>query len=254
KVDYESIFTEIYDELSLDDDEGRDTLEQLKDDVTISLDNTTNLSNGDEIILSIESNNKHVKTTEKSMVVNGLEEPKTLTTDDVERNLEVEFKGINGKGELKVYNMFEEPLHNLEFLFQETKNLSNGDEVTLEEEGIDTDELIRLGYVLEEDFAPIFEVNGLTEIASTADEIDNLNEIKEEIVDKMEDTKSAYFVEANFQKYDYTGNLETWMYVPEEKKPFEDEDEERIASLIAIYSMKDFDWNDGRLVRESTYV
>src|SRR5699024_7562089 len=119
KVDYESIFTEIYDELSLDDDEGRDTVEQLKDDVTISLDNTTNLYNGDEIILSIESNNKHVKTTEKSMVVNGLEEPKTLTTDDVERNLEVEFKGINGKGELKVYNMFEEPLHNLEFLFQE---------------------------------------------------------------------------------------------------------------------------------------
>ena len=254
-VDYESIFKEIYnDELSIDSDEGKDALEQLKNDVSILLDTTTNLSNGDEIILSIESNNKHVKTTEKSMVVNGLEEPKTLTTDDVEKDLEVEFKGINGKGELKVYNMFEEPLHNLEFSFQETENLSNGDEVTLEEKDIDTDELIRLGYVLEEDFAPIFEVNGLTEIASTVDEIGNLNEIKEEIVDKMEDTKSAYFVEANFQKYDYTGNLETWMYVPKEKKPFEDEDEERIASLIAIYSMKDFDWNDGRLVRESTYV
>src|SRR5699024_5965099 len=254
-ADYDAMVEKIYtDELNQDNNEDEDILEQLKEDLNIYLDNMTDLSNDDEIILSIDSEHDRVKTTEKTLVVSGLEEPKVLTTEDVEENLDVEFKGINGSGNFKVYNQFDEPLYDFHFPFEESNELNNGDEVVLEKDNMNQDELLRIGYILDENFAPKFEVTGLTEMASTVKDINNYNEIKEEIEEKMRDTKSAYFVEANFQKYDYTGNLEEWMYAAEEKKPFDGEDEERLGSLIAVYSMKDYDWNDGRLVKDSTYV
>lgn len=254
-VDYEIIFEEIYgDELSLDSVDGEEALEQLKEDLSIYLDDMTDLTNDDEIILSIDSTNDQVKTTEKTLVVSGLEDPKVLTTKDVEGSIDIEFKGINGNGNFEIYNQFDEPLHDFYFPFVEVDDLSNGDEVILEKDEINEDELLRLGYVLDEDFAPRFEVSGLTEMANTVNEINNYNELKEEIDEKMRDIKKAYFIDNSWQKYDYTGNLEKWMYVAEEKKPFEDEEEERLGSLIAVYSMKDYDWNDNSLVSESTYV
>src|SRR5699024_4284886 len=203
-ADYDAMVEKIYtDELNQDNNEDEDILEQLKEDLNIYLDNMTDLSNDDEIILSIDSEHDRVKTTEKTLVVSGLEEPKVLTTEDVEENLDVEFKGINGSGNFKVYNQFDEPLYDFHFPFEESNELNNGDEVVLEKDDMNEDELLRIGYILDENFAPKFEVTGLTEMASTVKDINNYNEIKEEIEEKMRDTKSAYFVEANFQKYDY---------------------------------------------------
>ncbi|EOD7438147.1 hypothetical protein ACJQ40_003235 [Enterococcus faecium] len=156
-------------------------IEAIENSYKIKLDKEENLSNGDKVKVTVnvdsDKTNK-IKSGEKTVVVKDLEEPKKLKTQDVEKNLVVNFVGTSGRGTAHIDNMFDGDLSSVDFEIKNDGELKNGDKATINISKNLTDELMNVGYVLEKNFSPTFEVKGLDEVAEKATEIANIDDIK----------------------------------------------------------------------------
>lgn len=82
-------------------------MSNIEDGYKIKLDKDQGLFNGDKIKVFVsvdEERNKEVKGGEKEVTVKDLEEPKKLSTQEVEENLVLNFIGPSGKGIAKIEN------------------------------------------------------------------------------------------------------------------------------------------------------
>jgi len=217
--------------------------------ISIKLNKDSNLSNGDNIKLSInidEDKTKKIKSSEKNVKVNGLKEPKKLTNKDVEKNLVINFNGVSGRGTANIDNVFDSPLDTLEFKVKNDGKLKNGDkaEVQLSKDEIET--LESLGYVTEKDFSPIFEVSGLNEVAASATDIANLDDIKRMIDEETKRTYKDSSAEYSFgTKYEIT--LDKLMYRQFDKENSKEQSDmwstsssDQNGNLIGIYTIKQY--------------
>jgi hypothetical protein len=185
------------DTLNYDGEEapGQKVLEEMDSiysSYKIKLDKTDKLSNGDKVKVTVtvdSDKTKKIKSGDKTFEVTGLEEPKKLTSADVEKNLVLNFTGVSGKGTAKIDNIFDEPLSYVDIEIEDDGELKNGDKakVILSKEA--ENELFDKGYVLDKKFSPEFEVKGLEVVAEKATDIANLDDIKRMI---DEEAKRSY--------------------------------------------------------------
>ncbi len=172
--------------------------EEILSAYQIMIEPEENLSNGDEVQLTIlvdGDKTKKIVGGEKTFKVEGLDEPKVLTTEDVEKKLVLNFNGVSGRGIAQIDNIFDEsPMNNIYFEIENEKKKKNGDkaEIILDEE-IETT-LNNGGYILADDFHPTFEVKNLAEVAEKATDIKNLEDIERFLLEELNN---------NYQNTDY---------------------------------------------------
>ncbi|WP_124057907.1 zinc ribbon domain-containing protein [Vaginisenegalia massiliensis] len=217
----------------------------------LKFDKDQDLKNGDTVKLIIEipkESQKRLKGGEKTFKVEGLEEPKVLKTDLIQKHLIVNFVGISGKGSVKVDSTLPGEFQYLTFNFDNDGQLKNGDKVVARLSPESEQSLLNQGYVLEEGFAPTFEVKGLDQVANQASEIANLEDIKRMI---NEEVKRRY--EDQFYPYEVT--LEHYMY-----NPFPTDEQGNLIQngaghFIGIFRVKQLSRDDeSKLQEESTSI
>ena len=166
--------------------EKAEEINALFSQYSVSIDKEDGLSNGDKVTVTVtvDEDAKGVKCGEKEFTVEGLEEPEVLTSEEVEKQVIVDFVGANERGEARIENTFGGDLSSVAFTVENSGTLSNGDNVQLivnDEE----DPLINYGYKLEEDFDVSFEVKGLQEFAQKAEDIANIADVKRMITEEV---------------------------------------------------------------------
>ncbi|GEQ49187.1 hypothetical protein [Tetragenococcus koreensis] len=263
-IDEDALLKDVYDvdiESEFPDEETLQEIENLEDSMKVNIDKTDNLSNGDNIKVTANVNEdkiEKVKSGEKEFEVKGLSKPKTLTSEDVEKNLVVNFTGVSGQGEVQADNTFDEPLDSLDFTFENDGKLKNDDQAEIVLSKEDKQQLIDMGYLTEKDFAPAFKVEGLDKVAEQAQDIANLDDIKRMIEEEAKRTYKDKDTEFSFgSKYEI--NQEKWLYRPFPEDNSEDEDdfgwtmgEESTDSgnLLSIYSIKEYSGGDKKELKE----
>src|SRR5699024_1283500 len=92
------------------DEETRKEAEEILGAYTIEIEPQENLSNGDEVQVTIvvdKDKTKKLKGGEKKFTVEGLEAPEILTTEEAEKKLVLNFNGVNGRGVAQIDNVFD---------------------------------------------------------------------------------------------------------------------------------------------------
>lgn len=219
------------------------------------------LSNGDKvkIVATVDEDlTTKIEGGEKEITVEGLEEPVVLTTEEVEESLVFNFNGVSGRGVAQIDKVFDESfLNDLTFEVENDGNLSNGDNVDiLVGENIE-DELHANGYILDENFKPSVEVKGLDELAETATDIKNLEDIErfleEELNEKYYDTDYSF---GSNRTYEIT--REKLMYRQFDKETDEEHyyEDDQHGSLVGIFSVEKYevDDDDKELTKEFTLI
>ncbi len=226
------------------DEKITEEINKMDEAMEIKLDKTENLSNGDkiEIIANVDGEKtKKVKSGKKTIEVKNLDEPKWLTNEEVEKKLVVNFNGVSGRGEVQIDNVLDSPLDKVKFTVENDGELKNGDKVKVTLSKDEEEQLLQEGYLLEKDFAPTFEVKGLSIVAEKATDISNLDDIKRMIDEE---------VKRDYQDFDPN---KSWGYkyeIKEEKlmyRQFNNEsdksdsfDSGNNGNLIKIFSVKKF--------------
>lgn len=106
--------------------------------VTVKLNKSDGLKNGDKVTLTIKDKNnkedKIITDTKKEFTVKGLDEIEAFTLNDLLKDVKYEFTGYNGFGMLEVTNNPYEDISETIFTNQEDQeaDYSNGDKITLE--------------------------------------------------------------------------------------------------------------------------
>lgn len=249
-VDTEKLFKETLDfdvnGSNQPDEKTVEEIDKMSEAIEIKIDKTENLSNGDkiEITANVDGETKKIKSGKKTIEVKNLEEPKWLTNEEVEKKLVVNFNGVSGRGEVQIDNVLDSPLDQLEFTVENDGKLKNGDKVNVVLSKDEEDQLLQEGYLLEQDFAPAFEVKGLSIVAEEATDISNLEDIKRMIDEK---------VKRDYQDFDPDKSWGSKYEIKEEKlmyRQFENEstnsdeasswDSSNNGNLIKIFSVKEF--------------
>lgn len=239
----DKMFEDIFD---MDSDSfDKDTLKemmQISDAYKTKMDKEKNLSNGDRVKVTVsvdEDTTDKLNGGEKVFTVKDLEEPKKLTSQDVEDKLDVEFAGANGRGEaITINNRFDSGLSAINFKVENNGKLKNGEDAKIILENDDVkDHLLRYGYVLADDFQPTVKVEGLYNIAEKATDIANLKEIKKMI---EKDAKKQYD-EGVFARYKI--KQEKLVYRQFGKDPASDEDDDDNSDSIGTNDASDRDGN-----------
>lgn len=222
-------------------------IDKMSEAIEVKIDKTENLSNGDKVEITAEvdgDKTKKIKSGKKTIEVKNLDEPKWLTNEEVEKKLVVNFNGVSGRGEVQIDNILASPLDQIEFTVENDGKLKNGDKVNVvlskDEEG----QLLQEGYLVDQDFAPTFEVKGLSIVAEEATDISNLEDIKRMIDEK---------VKRDYQDFDPDKSWGSKYEIKEEKmlyRQFENEssnsdeafswDSSNNGNLIKIFSVKEF--------------
>ncbi|MBR2861224.1 MAG: hypothetical protein IKB86_05240 [Clostridia bacterium] len=109
-----------------------------QDNIKLAISKEDNLSNGEEIVISVTATGdaaKYIKSSEKTYTVSGLTEIKNI---DAFRDIEVVFEGIDGEGKLRIVNNSTDPfVSEIDFAIDSEKStnsnnfLSNGDKVVV---------------------------------------------------------------------------------------------------------------------------
>lgn len=234
--------------------------QNVLDAYTIEIEPQEGLSNGDQVKITVlvdENKTNKIKGGEEEFTVEGLDEPELLTTEDVEKNLVLNFNGVSGRGVSQIDNIFDEsPLNNLTFEIENDGKLKNGDEAVVivgdEAEAI----LHSHGYMLDEDFQPTFTVKNLDEVAEQATDIKNLKDIerflKEELNNVYKDTDYSF---GSNTKYEI--KQEQLMYRQFDKESDTIHYEEgNHGNLIGIFSVEEYRINaeDKKLVQKFTAI
>ena len=182
------------------DEKTRKEAEAILGSYTIEIEPMENLSNGDEVQVTIvvdKDKTKKVKGGEKKFTVEGLELPEILTAEEVEKKLVLNFNGVNGRGVSQIDNVFDvSPLDYMDFEIENDGELKNGDQAKLLLDEDFEATLNEGGYILEEGFQPTFEVKGLAEVAEKATDVKNLDDVErfllEELSNQYRDTDYSF--------------------------------------------------------------
>ncbi|MGX7013651.1 lipoprotein [Vagococcus silagei] len=223
------------------DEKAQKEMEVVYNSYKIKLDKSENLSNGDKVNITVSVNQdktKKIKSGKKEVVVKGLEEPKKLTSKEVEKALVINFNGTSGRGEAQIDNTFDAPLYNIEFKIKNDGKLKNDEQAKVAITKDLKQSLSIIGYALEEKFDPTFEVKGLDHVAAKVTDISNLDDIKQMI---DEEAKRNYEDSEYLFKYDIS--LNKMMY----RQFFKENSKEDTGSytnadgnLIGIYTIKQY--------------
>lgn len=248
-VDTEKLLKDTLDfdaEKDFPDEKQKEEIANIEDGYKIKLDKENNLSNGDKIKVTVnvnEEKTKKIKSGEKVVEVKGLDEPKKLTNENVNKHLVVNFSGVSGRGKAKVDNSFDDGLSDIDFEIKNDGNLKNGDQAGLDVTKSFKNSLSDVGYILDKDFNPTFEVKGLDKVAEKATDIANLEDIKRMI---DESVKREYKDDDWFRKYEITLNKLMYRQFSKENSN-EDSDSgwytsstESNGNLIGIYTIKEY--------------
>ncbi|MCJ7843181.1 hypothetical protein MUB24_20340 [Lederbergia sp. NSJ-179] len=221
----------------------------------IKLDKTENLSNGDkiEIIANVDGEKtKKIKSGKITIEVKNLDEPKWLTNEEVEKKLVVNFNGVSGRGEVQIDNVLDSPLDQVKFTVENDGELKNGDKVKVTLSKDEEEQLLQEGYLLEKDFAPTFEVKGLSIVAEKATDISNLDDIKRMIDEEVKREYKDLSPDKGWG-YKYEIKEEKFMY-----RQFENESEKSDSlgasnngNLIKIFSVKQFSGGSETKLKDS---
>lgn len=244
-------------ETDFPDEKQKEEISNIEDAYKIKLDKEDNLSNGDKVKVIVtvnEEKTKKVKSGEKIVEVKGLDEPKKLTNGDVNKHLVVNFSGVSGRGKAKVDNSFDNDLSNINFEIKNNGNLKNGDKAILDITKNFKNSLSDIGYVLDKDFNPTFEITGLNKVAEKATDISNLEDIKRMI---DENVKRQY-KDGWWSKYEIT--LNKLMYRQFSKENSNENNgwyssSESNGNLVGIYTIKEYsDGTDSKLKNTFTSI
>jgi len=253
---------ELADKLSEIEEKNPELHEKLtnyQDFYEVSVDQEDNLVNGDTVTFKIEVSESidFIEEGEKEFTVEGLEELKELTAEEVEKHVVVETYGANERGYVTTENIFKDDLSSLEFTVENNGELSNGDKVQLnlvEDESEEIPQLLRLGYELEENFNLEIEIEGLPVYAKEAEDIANLEDILRMIDEKVE----ADFGE-DINDYDYEKEFAVYRQFDEEVEPTDsywggfDYDVSNFGSLIVFFTVTEYKFRSDE-VREEFVV
>lgn len=233
----------------------------------IKIEPEADLSNGDEVQLTIlvdEDKTKRVKGGEKTITVEGLEEPEVLTSEAVEDKLVMNFNGVSGRGVALIDPIFDESfLNNLHYKIENDGYLKNGDTAAVILDKDNETTLHNNGYILEDGFNPTFEVKGLKEVAEKATDIENLEDIErfllEELNNQYKDTDYTFG-----SNTEYNIEQEALMYRQFNKESDDDygyyDSIDNHGSLIGVFAIEqynissDFDGNEKTLQETFTAV
>jgi len=251
-VDYQELYEDTLNynaELAIPDEKTRKEIDSMEGSYKIKLDKQESLKNGDKVKVIVtvdESKTKKIKSGEKTIEVKGLEEPKKLTNEEVEKHLVINFNGVSGRGQSQIDNTFDSPLNNIDFTIENDGKLKNNDHAKITLSKAEEEILINNGYVVEKDFAPTFEVKGLDVVADNAIEINNIDDIKRMIDEGVNrEYKSS---ESNQYQWDtrYEITEEKIMYRPFKKETKNEQNSYWGSSgsdngnLVKIYTVKSF--------------
>ena len=202
-------------------------LYELESGVSTEIDKYDNLSNGDEVTLTVtvdDGLSDKYKSGTKTVTVSGLEEPEVLTSKDVQSKLIVNFNGYSGRGNAQIDNLLDYSLSSVNFPIAGDGKLSNGETAKIEITPEFEEDVFNAGYKLEDNFDVGFEVKGLNEIASSPDGIANIDDvvrmIDEALVRNLKNnlsfmvTYSGYETEATMYRQfdDENGDSEDYDY------------------------------------------
>ena len=228
------------------DEETRKEAEEILGAYTIEIEPQENLSNGDEVQVTIvvdKDKTKKIKGGEKKFTVEGLEAPEILTTEEIEKKLVLNFNGVNGRGVAQIDNVFDvSPLNHMNFKIENDGELKNGDQAKLLLDEDFEPILNEGGYILEEGFQPTFEVKGLAEVAEKATDIKNLEDVERFLLEELSN---------QYRDTDYTFGPNTVYDIEQEelmyrqfRKVAEDENVssslEDNGNLIGVFSVKEY--------------
>src|SRR5699024_7637949 len=110
-------------------------LYELESGVSTEIDKYDNLSNGDEVTLTVtvdDGLSDKYKSGTKIVTVSGLEEPEVLTSKDVQSKLIVNFNGYSGRGNAQIDNLLDYSLSSVNFPIAGDGKLSNGETAKIE--------------------------------------------------------------------------------------------------------------------------
>lgn len=266
EVNEEKLFKEIFDyddETDFTDDETEEEMENLGDAYKINMDKDEGLSNGDKVKVTISVDDEKtdkIKGGEKEVTVADLEEPKILTSEDVEENLVVNFNGASGKGSSQIDNTFgDSPLSELDFEVENDGELENGDQAKVV---VNDDLEITLndgGYVLEEGFNPTFEIDDLYVVAKKATDIKNLKDLKRMIDEEVKRGYKDLDPEWDWGRI-YEIEQEKLMYRQFDEDTDDEEGSDLMAdefgsidnngNLIGVYSVKKYSGGDDKKLED----
>lgn len=180
-------------------------------DISVDLDKTSGLSNGDKVTVTISSKMKKspIKSETKTFTVSGLKKSTTYTIDSLIKS--VKFKGFNHYGVIE----YDENMFNV---INDTTELSNGDKITLELSEDYINQESTKGKILEGASSKTVEISGLKDTV----QISNFNELLDQIdAVARDDNKSdalatytvtrqeSYFVGKNVNSFWLNNDLES---------------------------------------------
>lgn len=250
RIDTDAMAKEILNIDPEDDALSQEQTQEVSDllnSYTIKLNKESNLSNGDKVTLAIDVNEdktKKIKSSKKTVEVKGLNKAKELTNKEVEKKLVVNFNGVSGRGVATIDNVFDSPLDSVVFTIKNDGKLKNGDKAEIVLDKSQKDQLSYDGYVLQKNFSPTFEVNGLEEVAESASDIANIEDIKRMIDEEVRRTYKDSSPEYSYgSKYEIT--LDKLMYRQFDKDSSKEDEyswsmssSNQNGNLIGIYTIK----------------
>lgn len=235
---------EVSDDFSNLNMETMKEIDKMLSSYDITLDKDKNLSNGDEVVVHIkldkEKAEKIKSKDEMKVKVSGLDEPRKLSDEEIDKNVVVNFSGVSGRGEIQIDTTFDEDLSGLEFEAKQDGNIKNGDmvEVALDEDSRSS--LSTLGYILTGNGSAKFKASGLAEVAEKPEDIANLKDIErlisEGINRQYEDSSWGYY------KYEIKKeNTYYRQYVRDNDSSNWSNSAPSNGTLVNLYTIKEYD-------------
>lgn len=227
-----------------------DTLNEIDNMLSsyrIELDHATDLSNGDEVVVKLavdDSKTKKLSTKDELKVtVSGLEEPKQLSDEEIEKHVVVNFNGASGKGSLMIDTTFSDDLSYLTFESSQDGEIKNGDTVVVSLTEDAKESLPSLGYVLTGEGEAQFQATGLDEIAESPADIANLEDIERLISEGI----NREYQDSPWDHYTYEIIKESTFY-----RQFEGDEESNSfwgnapsnGTLVNVYTIKRYGFDE----------
>lgn len=220
---------------------------------SVELDKENDLSNGEQVVVKLtvdDSKTKKLKTKDEVKVtVSGLEEPKELSDEEIEKNVVVNFNGVSGKGTLMIDTTFSDDLRGLTFESSQDGEIKNGDTVVVSLTEGSRESLASLGYVLTGKGEAQFEASGLDVVAENPSEIANMEDIErfisEGINREYQDSSWGFYkyeiIKGNtyYRQFQRDDEASSWGSSPSN------------GTLVNVYTIKKYD-SDGKV--EDTFT
>lgn len=195
--------------------------EQMLDQVNYKFDKTSDLRNGDKVILTVtvDSDDLPIKAEEKTFKVTGLKETKKVSEKDLLKKYPITFSGINGSGvasyDSNVFELVDSDDDDDEDSETNLAKYSNGDKVKFSITSSYESELLSSGEEVESTVIEV-EVTGLKELS----EVTNLSDAfsKNETSVKADYKDSDYTTYTIEKQKDYTTSKE-YTYDDDDKQP-----------------------------------